>query len=195
MMNKRCFEVMDNTLHDPMAELGPTLKLAALPVGGKVTVLGGDIKQTLPIIKGGGRAAVVGACINSDDVWTNIAVLKLTQNMRTELMRGIIRPFTNSILYLANFLLYALCILTTLADACFVAGNDLKADSIVQTLVLACRGLTEMTPKLARACACLHVRVSPSSCLQNRNIEQWCRIVQSLSLLTQRFSSARLVNA
>ncbi|XP_057425954.1 uncharacterized protein LOC130719345 [Lotus japonicus] len=52
------------------------------PFGGKVVVLGGDIRQILPVIPKGGRQDIVSATINSSDLWKHCKVLKLTRNMR-----------------------------------------------------------------------------------------------------------------
>jgi hypothetical protein len=45
-------------------------------------VFGGDFQQTLPVVVKGTRADAVHACIRSTDLWRNIVVLRLNQNMR-----------------------------------------------------------------------------------------------------------------
>jgi hypothetical protein len=51
------------------------------PFGGLTVVFGEDFQQILPIIIGGSRAAVVGACIKKSALWPNITQLHLHQNM------------------------------------------------------------------------------------------------------------------
>ncbi|XP_026384039.1 uncharacterized protein LOC113279570 [Papaver somniferum] len=55
-----------------------------LQFGGVTVVMGGDFRQTFPVIPNGGRADVVGACIRSSVIWKNIKVLTLTKNMRLD---------------------------------------------------------------------------------------------------------------
>ena len=62
MLNRRCYEVVDNTLRDIMGSIDPTLQ--KVPVGGKTVVFGGDLRQIMPVIKQGSRASIVNACIN-----------------------------------------------------------------------------------------------------------------------------------
>jgi hypothetical protein len=52
------------------------------PFGGKVMLLGGDFRQTLPVIPRGHRAAIVGATIKCSKSWKHFISLKLTSNMR-----------------------------------------------------------------------------------------------------------------
>ena len=37
--------------------------------GGKVVVLGGDLRQILPVVEGGGRAQVVDAAMVNSQLW------------------------------------------------------------------------------------------------------------------------------
>jgi hypothetical protein len=80
MLNRRCYEAVDNTFRDIMGVVDPALKL--LPFGGKTVVFGGDLRQVMPIIKQGSRASIVNACINRSTIWQCVQVLKLTENMR-----------------------------------------------------------------------------------------------------------------
>ncbi|XP_020964223.1 ATP-dependent DNA helicase PIF1-like [Arachis ipaensis] len=57
---------------------------ANLPFGGKVVVSGGDFRQILPVIPGGGRTEIVNASICSSYIWDYCSVLRLTKNMRLE---------------------------------------------------------------------------------------------------------------
>ncbi|KAI3916312.1 hypothetical protein MKW98_004753 [Papaver atlanticum] len=74
MQNKFCIEAVDRTLRDV------TKNITAF--GGITVVLGGDFRQTLPVIQRGCREQIVGASIRRSVLWNNVIVLKLTQNMR-----------------------------------------------------------------------------------------------------------------
>jgi hypothetical protein len=52
--------------------------------GGLTVVFGGDFQQILPVIIKGGRADMVGACMQRSVLWGSIQVLHLTQNMRLQ---------------------------------------------------------------------------------------------------------------
>ncbi|XP_026436147.1 ATP-dependent DNA helicase PIF7-like [Papaver somniferum] len=52
--------------------------------GGVTIVLGGDFRQTLPMVSNAGREQTVGAFIRSSFLWDYINVLTLNQNMRLE---------------------------------------------------------------------------------------------------------------
>lgn len=54
----------------------------SLPFGGKVVVLGGDFRQTLPIVKLGTRADIVSACVTNSSLFSDCRSLRLTRNMR-----------------------------------------------------------------------------------------------------------------
>lgn len=49
---------------------------------GKVVIFGGDFRQVLPVIPGGGRSETILATLNSSYLWEHNKVLKLTKNMR-----------------------------------------------------------------------------------------------------------------
>ncbi|CAA7031817.1 unnamed protein product [Microthlaspi erraticum] len=76
MMSRHCFESLDRSLSDIIGNKD------GKPFGGKVIVFGGDFRQVLPVIPGGGRAQIVGASLNSSYLWKHCKVLKLTKNMR-----------------------------------------------------------------------------------------------------------------
>ncbi|XP_057451825.1 uncharacterized protein LOC130743602 [Lotus japonicus] len=80
MVNRWAFEAVDRTLRDIM-EVGDVYG-GGKPFGGKVVVLGGDFRQTLPIIQKASREEIVMATINSSRLWKFCKVLKLTENMR-----------------------------------------------------------------------------------------------------------------
>ena len=86
MLNSKCYELVDATLRDIMGEVNPALQ--DIPFGGKVLVFGGDLRQTLPVIKRGNRGAIVDSCINNSSFWPMVKCLKLTINKRAELLQG-----------------------------------------------------------------------------------------------------------
>lgn len=51
MAHRKCFEALDRTLRDVLSERDSSL--ADVPFGGKIVVLGGDLRQILPVIEGG----------------------------------------------------------------------------------------------------------------------------------------------
>ena len=52
--------------------------------GGKVICFGGDPRQTLPVVRRGGRAQIVRSCIQMSPLYSSMKEHKLTQNMRTD---------------------------------------------------------------------------------------------------------------
>ncbi|CAA0819992.1 PIF1 helicase, partial [Striga hermonthica] len=84
MMNKYCFQAVDNTLRALMQVVDPSRK--NLPFGGKSVVFGGDFRQILPVVPKGTRSDIVNATINSSSLWRDCIILRLTQNMR---LRGL----------------------------------------------------------------------------------------------------------
>ena len=74
--DRRNLECVDRTLKDLMnsAEL----------FGGKVICLGGDPRQTLPVVKRGGRADIVRACVQMSPLHAYFQEFKLMKNMRTD---------------------------------------------------------------------------------------------------------------
>ena len=77
MANRRAFEAVDRTLRD--------LRDPDEAFGGALTVLSGDWRQILPVVKNGGRAQVVDACLKSSPLWASITVMRLETNMRVQL--------------------------------------------------------------------------------------------------------------
>jgi PIF1-like helicase len=55
-----------------------------VPFGGKVIVIGGDFRQTLPVVPRGKPADVIEACLISSPLWNLFAQLSLISNMRSE---------------------------------------------------------------------------------------------------------------
>ena len=75
-VHRHNIEAVERTLKD--------LTSSTEPWGGKVVCLGGDPRQTLPIVRRGGRAQIVRACIQSSLLYPGMKQYKLNQNMRTD---------------------------------------------------------------------------------------------------------------
>ena len=82
MTNRHAFEALDRTLRDLMSIKDPKVK--DQPFGGKTVLLGGDFRQTLPIIPQGSRADAVLASIKQSHLWDFCNVFDLKQNMRVD---------------------------------------------------------------------------------------------------------------
>lgn len=52
------------------------------PFGGKAIILGGDFRQTLPVVINGSRSMIVENCIFSDEIWCSFRKYRLSKNMR-----------------------------------------------------------------------------------------------------------------
>ena len=74
MQHRWCFEAVDRTLRDIC---DPDKLFGDIP-----TVIGGDFAKFLPVVKHGGRAEVVSACLRRSEMLPRLRVLTLTQNMR-----------------------------------------------------------------------------------------------------------------
>ncbi|KAM3257173.1 hypothetical protein ACQJBY_049478 [Aegilops geniculata] len=79
MSHRKCFEALDRSFRDVLSATDSSL--ADIPFGGKVVVLGGDLRQILPVIEGGTRGQIVGAAVTNSPLWNCIEVLHLTVNM------------------------------------------------------------------------------------------------------------------
>ena len=85
MGNKFHLEALDKTLHDFMGTTDP--RLANVPFGGKTIVLGGDFRQTLPIVRFASRAQTVDVALTRSRLWSDFTVFCLEENMRVEKAR------------------------------------------------------------------------------------------------------------
>ena len=83
MGNKYSLEALDATLKDLMKPLG----FGDAPFGGKTILLGGDYRQTLPIVKGASRAQTIRTAISRSFLWKEFSHFHLTKNMRIEKVR------------------------------------------------------------------------------------------------------------
>ncbi|CAN1750784.1 ATP-dependent DNA helicase PIF1 [Linum perenne] len=73
MVHRLSFEAVDRTLCD-----SPCYK----PFGGKTVILGGDFRQTLPIVPNGGREDNLNASLTRSYLWNHCTLLELRTNMR-----------------------------------------------------------------------------------------------------------------
>ncbi|XP_043479916.1 uncharacterized protein LOC122509746 [Leptopilina heterotoma] len=74
MAPKYALEIMDRLLRDVMK--------SNEPFGGKVLILGGDFRQTLPIKERGTRSEIVNLSIKNSKVWKHFKKFNLSENMR-----------------------------------------------------------------------------------------------------------------
>lgn len=78
--HKHCFEALDRTLRDIMPS--NNCYLPNKQFGGVTVVLGGDFRQTLPVIPNANKQQILNASITRSHLWQNCVVLHLTENMR-----------------------------------------------------------------------------------------------------------------
>ncbi|KAL7093982.1 hypothetical protein ACP275_11G072600 [Erythranthe tilingii] len=74
MANRHSIEALDTLLRD-LCDTPPSF-------GGKIVLLGGDYRQTLPVVVRGSRDSTVAASIASSAVWQGIKRIELSENMR-----------------------------------------------------------------------------------------------------------------
>ena len=74
MLHRDCFDAVDPSLQDIMG--------SPEPFGGILTVLGGDMRQTLSGILKGSKDDILDACVFHSTACRKIKILKLTDNMR-----------------------------------------------------------------------------------------------------------------
>jgi ATP-dependent DNA helicase PIF1 len=79
MTHKIAFEALDRTLCDIISI--PSSVNNKLPFGGKAVVLGGDLRQTLPVVQGGSHAEITKSAIVNSTLWSHVTMLHLTLNM------------------------------------------------------------------------------------------------------------------
>ncbi|XP_066920592.1 ATP-dependent DNA helicase pif1-like [Clytia hemisphaerica] len=75
MISKYALEAIDRMLRD--------ISNSDVAFAGKVLLLGGDFRQTLPVVKRGTAAQVVEACITISYIWALVRTFYLHTNMRT----------------------------------------------------------------------------------------------------------------
>ena len=134
MTHKSEFQAGDRTLQD--------ITGIKKPMGGIPTLLCGDFRQILPVVKNGTRANIVNANLKMSHLWGNNKVMKLITNMRSHLSGDD-------------------------TSACFSRLLLAMGDGQVQLVAEPLRKLTKM-PTIKR-CAIL-TRVSTGN-IQRRNIQ------------------------
>ncbi|CAN1128960.1 ATP-dependent DNA helicase PIF4 [Linum perenne] len=80
MIHKLSFEAVDRTMCDIMNM--PLSGENYVPFGGKVILLGGDFRQTLPVVPNGSREDNINATLPRSYLWTYCTLLHLKINMR-----------------------------------------------------------------------------------------------------------------
>lgn len=80
MNHRYCFEAVDRTLRDIMSVNNPTNHDKIF--GGITVVLGGDFRQTLPVIPSAFRYETITSCITRSKLWSSCRVFHLHINMR-----------------------------------------------------------------------------------------------------------------
>ncbi|XP_019225160.1 PREDICTED: uncharacterized protein LOC109206759 [Nicotiana attenuata] len=76
MAKKRMLEVFDLLLKDPMD--------INVLFGEKVVVLGGDFRQTLPVVRYGKKEDFINESLLYSSIWNELEKLKLSENMRAK---------------------------------------------------------------------------------------------------------------
>jgi ATP-dependent DNA helicase PIF1 len=76
MARRNLLEALDHTLRD--------ICDTKTPFGGKILVLGGDWRQTLPVIPNADRSTIVDAALKASPLWRHFKIFKLTENKRCE---------------------------------------------------------------------------------------------------------------
>ena len=77
MTHKSAFEAVDRTLQD--------ITGCKIPMGGIPTLLCGDFRQILPVVKNGTMANIVNASLKKSHLWGQIRIMILNTNMRAHL--------------------------------------------------------------------------------------------------------------
>jgi hypothetical protein len=80
MTGRKCFEALDRTLRDVLSVDDPLL--ADVPFGGKVIVLGGDLRQILPVIEGGSRPQIIDAAKRKQETFSLFFVLQRSDSYK-----------------------------------------------------------------------------------------------------------------
>lgn len=76
MLTKHGLRCIDNILRD-------ITQVKDVPFGGKTIVLGGDFRQTLPVIPRAGKTSILEATIKFSPLWAHFHTITLIDNMRT----------------------------------------------------------------------------------------------------------------
>ena len=90
MADRKVFEAVDRSLQD--------IRESQQHFGGLTIVFSGDWRQILPVVRHGNRADIIDACLKSSPLWQDVAVMKLSQNMRVQLAGGDHDSFSKDLL-------------------------------------------------------------------------------------------------
>ncbi|KAH7679123.1 DNA helicase protein [Dioscorea alata] len=82
MIHRHCLEALSKTVQDLLSDTN--LEGIIKPFGGKTIILGGDFRQTLPVIQHGTRSDIINAAITHSHLWKYCTVFKLKTNMRLQ---------------------------------------------------------------------------------------------------------------
>ncbi|XP_076899387.1 uncharacterized protein LOC143553238 [Bidens hawaiensis] len=74
MNDRQCFESLDRSMKD-------ILNNEQCPFGGKFVLLGGDFRQTLPIIPKASKTTIISSSLPRSYLWNKFVLFKLTENM------------------------------------------------------------------------------------------------------------------
>ena len=77
MLNKVNFEVLDDTFRVITRNVNSKF-------GGKLIIIGGCFRNTLPVIPRGSRASIVNSVIKKSSLWESVTTFCLTKNMQIE---------------------------------------------------------------------------------------------------------------
>ena len=80
MANRYHLEALNRTLKDLMAAIDDPH--ASEPFGGKIVVLNGDFRQTLPVVPHASRGQIVDVTLPRSILWRHFRTYRLTDNMR-----------------------------------------------------------------------------------------------------------------
>tara|TARA_B110001452_G_scaffold118768_1_gene98544 strand:+ start:1079 stop:4696 length:3618 start_codon:yes stop_codon:yes gene_type:complete len=80
MGNRYHLEALDRTLRDLMKMIDPRLEYE--PFGGKVIVVAGDFRQTLPVVPRASKPQILQVTLNASLLWRDFHTFRLTENMR-----------------------------------------------------------------------------------------------------------------
>nr|KAJ0192115.1 hypothetical protein LSAT_V11C800435000 [Lactuca sativa] len=97
MSDRRCFEYLDRSLRD-------VLDRDEKPFGGISVLLGGDFRQTLPVLPKGTRSQIIDLTLPNSYLWKFFDIQMLTQNMRLSSNEDS-NPQTMSTTFFAEWLL------------------------------------------------------------------------------------------
>ena len=83
MASNRVYNTVERLITDCMAYKNPLIKKNRDWFGGKKVLFGGDFRQVLPVVKKGGRSAIVNSTIKKCKFWrfviyNNIILLNLS---------------------------------------------------------------------------------------------------------------------